>query len=158
MKFIVFTAFLSLVALPAQAVRALRSCTTAQAKVLSESVKLRERSNHVYHLTNSTGKIYGIFITDHGMNAYAEICDYNTNPDYTTASSWFFWESKTKANPTIWKRDAKLEISQDDGRAVIRVLNAELGGNVKVEFTVFGWDENSREVSLMKDTLKFNSI
>jgi hypothetical protein len=153
MRNLVLVTLFSFITTQAFAVQGLKPCSTELVKYIEMSVKDKAPEQRVYDMLNTANKLVGVFITDHQENIHVDIC-HRDNSEYTSATEWFYWDSTIKADPTKWKKNDLLEMSQDEGKASVKVLAADKKGLVKVEFSVIGWNEGP-EVVLMKDTLNF---
>lgn len=89
---------------------------------------------------------------------FFEVCDdVGSNvTDITVASSWSYSDGETRLNRV--RKGETLFLSQDEGRAELRVVKASKDGNIQAELKIIGWDEASEDHIVRQSKIKFKDL
>ena len=142
------------------AVKKIAPCTIGQRSVLETTIadKKKEGFTHVSLLKNSAGAVLGFYAWSGEEQIYAEICDWVKGDQYTTASSWYYWSEESESvNPANWQKGHVYWLTQDEGLAEITVLDESPAGEVRAQLSVFGWDDEGKQHTLLGDRVYFVS-
>jgi hypothetical protein len=130
------------------------ACSANEVKDIEKDIiaKRTEGKTAASLIKNKEGKVLGFFASDKKDDIYAEICESMVfQYQMTTASWWYYWDSEDyKADASTWAVGVTYPLSQDEGRAYFKLLKASKTGNVTVEFSVIGWEEED-EIVLRKE-------
>jgi hypothetical protein len=133
------------------------ACSTQDLVDLENSIVewSQEGLPHVSYIKNSKNEILGFFASDNDTEIYAEICESIYSNDLTVSNRWYYWDSEQfKSNPSTWMVGANYPLSQDEGLANMKLLEASLTGDVTVEFSIQGWNSESERVTVKEEIVK----
>lgn len=152
MKFLILLTILVSTNLFAAQPTSLKPCGEYAAIDLAEDHK---EWTETFNMVNSKGEVVGIY-SYRDNEIHAGVCEYIESENVTVANEWYYWQNDdASANPAEFKKGIHYWLAQDEGQAFFMVNNENAKGEVSVNFSVIGFDEEGDDVELRREVLTF---
>ena len=152
MKFLLLLTILVTTTLMAAQPTSLKPCGEYAAVDLAEDHK---EWTETFNMVNAKGEVVGIY-SYRDNEIHAGVCEYIADDNLTVASEWYYWENDdASANPAEFKKGIHYWMAQDEGQAFFMLNNTSSTGEVTVQFSVIGFDEEGDDVELRREILTF---
>ncbi len=140
------------------AAKKLEPCTVAQARLLEKSIREQRAGGmvNIYRMLNPAGTLVGFYATNRsGSDMYAEVCEpLSADDSLTTADHWHYWDTDgISTHPAAWAVGRSYGLSQDEGIAVLTVLDITANNVVTARLSVEGLDDDGETVTVRTETV-----